>query len=1171
MTSIDFPYGNFDEKSNDKQVELFCLIWLDSNPNADETLNAEQKLRSIINSVKKFQDVKQCQKYIEECSHKDRLILIVSGQLGRELVPPIHLLRQVTSVYVYCYDTKRNKAWSSAFPKVKAVLNDLDELISRIGEDHDIQKKVDEPLPIHIFTAGAGAGQSTMGVNGQFVFSQVLIDCLLRLKSNETDQTELIDCCQTEYKGNKMELENLREFQTKYTSGQVLSWYTKETFFYKTLNAALRKQNIHMIFLFRKFISDIHQELKKYQSEKILTVYRGQMMTKEELKIVNYGKAVSFLNFTRSSDSLERVLFEIKADPKMVTSKPFADISKHSDYHGEAEVLFMIGSIFRLESIERNDIHIWVIKMSLSSDEEHGLKQVLAYMKGQIESGETNLRTLGKVLWKMGKFDLAEKYFVRLLKERDSTDPLNSILYEELGELAALRGDYDQSIQWHQKFLRLKNSKETDEKNTMNETMNTTTSTSSTTTSVKSENPADGESATTTLGGIDTEQFKEWLKAYIKQKAIAVAEQQNSIMRRHPKSVENFCYILEKQCSTSDDEQQTLRGIINLGFTFDDVNSEECIKFFRVIQNERIILILSKTSMDRIAKQIRNETFLSAIYVIDSSKENSFDSKLYRGTFSNISRLCRQLETDLPLLTYELTSVCSIPADYAKMSTLNYVLTLKDILIETDAKRNLKKEMIEFCREKYEGNVVQLKYISEFERNYQSDNAIQWYLRHETFLYKMLTRALRIFDADILYKLRYFIQHLHRHLESSTETNALRVYRTIRIRKGLMEKMKNYQNGLFSFNEFLFVDKTQPKTEPSPVNLDSKLVHFRIDLAANTPRHVISTKPNEILLTFGMVFHLETIEAINEETYSVKLTTSDKIHKAGQQISKDLREAVRGPFPLVRIAKLMWQRDLYDDMEYFASLLINDRQTIEDESANMSLGGLLHALGGHCYETKQYDKGLVHFQNALKVYLRVLPADDIKLTPSYNNIGSIYHKQELNEKALEYHQKAYDIQKNSTHPDLESVSAYAGNIASVLGKLGKYKEAVKYSEMNLKIQQKLHPNKETGDMAAKYYNLAGMQYRAQLFTEALENYKKCLEIELKCHSAENPTVAVTYHSIGTALDKLGRFQEAKEAVEKAIERLLRTKKEDDKDIQSHRAYIKQLEQKLWMKNLLAST
>ncbi|CAF0880720.1 unnamed protein product [Adineta steineri] len=1148
------------EKIDDKQCEIFCLFWLDSNTDTHETRNAEQKLRSVINYLKRFQEVKSCQRDIEQSSHKDRIILIVSGRLGQEIVPSIYQLRQVVSIYVYCMDIKRHEQWASKYNKVNAVLDDLDTLVTRITEDHNIQKKVDEPLPIDIFSSG-GAGQSTMGVFGQFVFSQVLIDCLLRLKSNPADKDELIKRCKNDYGGNRRELEYIGEFEKKYTPDKALRWYTKDTFFYKSLNAALRKQNIHMMFLFREFIKDIQQRLQKYKSEKVLKVYRAQMMTSEELQRLqeSVGKLISINSFfstsmdfskvfafLKRSKTLEAVVFEIKADPQMARNKPFADISKDSDYPGEAEVLFMIGSIFRLDSIDQNNRKIWVIKMTLSSEEEHDIKEVLRYMKGQVGTGETNLRTLGKVLWKMGKFDLAEQYFLRLLKQLPADDPSSSALYEDLGELAALRGEYDNSVQWHQKSIALQNSKQVNQTTGLEELSNTLTEQLTTKSDDKPQS-----SSETTASEIDTEQFKQWLMNYIKQNAAALA-QHWSRTTRHPNSVENFCYILENQFPITKIEQQTLRGLINLGFTFNDINSEECVKLVRGIQNEKIILILSKTSMENLAKSICEEPFLSAIYVIDSSNDNSFESKMYRGSFPDITRLCKQLEKDLPLLTYDLTIISSIPAEYTSMSTLNYVQAVKDILLDTDEKQNLKKEMIDFCREKYADNVIQLKLIDEFENSFQPDNALQWYLRQEAFVYKMLTRAFRILDVDILYRLRYFVQHLHRKLEPSSNTTPLTVYRTLRVRKDLFKKMCSYQEGMLSFNEFLLVSKDPPTAEPNPMNTESKVVHFQINLGAEISRFVVSTKSNEVLLTIGVIFRIEKLEAIDENTFRVQLTMNNEVLKAGQSISKELRDAIRGPFPLVRMGKLIRQKESVEYLEYFSSLLMDDPRTAGNEIANLTLAGMLHSLGKHCYTRNQYEQGLTHLQNSLKVHLRVLPSDDIRLTSTYNNIGSIYHKQDLNEKALEYHQKAYEIQKNSSDPDLESVAAYAGNIASVLTKLRRHKEAIKYYEIDLKVNQRLHQNKDSGEIAAKFHNLAAMQYRAQLYSEALVNYQKCLEMELRCHSAKNPTVATTYFNMATALEKLGRFKEAIQAMEKGIERLLQTKKEDDEEIQNYK-------------------
>lgn len=105
---------------NDAHAEIFCLVWLDANP--AETRSTEQKLRSIVNHLKKFQDVGSCQNFIEKRSKNDRLIMIVSGRLGQEIVPHIHNLRQVISIYVYCMDIERNKKWSSKFKKVCSML-----------------------------------------------------------------------------------------------------------------------------------------------------------------------------------------------------------------------------------------------------------------------------------------------------------------------------------------------------------------------------------------------------------------------------------------------------------------------------------------------------------------------------------------------------------------------------------------------------------------------------------------------------------------------------------------------------------------------------------------------------------------------------------------------------------------------------------------------------------------------------------------------------------------------------------------------------------------------------------------------------------------------------------------------------------------------------------------
>ncbi|CAF1524721.1 unnamed protein product [Adineta steineri] len=84
-------------------------------------------------------------------------------------------------------------------------------------------------------------------------------------------------------------------------------------------------------------------------------------------------------DITTQIDS-ERILFEIDADPKIVNTKLFANISKNSHFSNELQVFFISSSIFRLNNINRNDDKIWIIKMTLCNNDEHDLKQVLIYI-----------------------------------------------------------------------------------------------------------------------------------------------------------------------------------------------------------------------------------------------------------------------------------------------------------------------------------------------------------------------------------------------------------------------------------------------------------------------------------------------------------------------------------------------------------------------------------------------------------------------------------------------------------------------------------------------------------------------------------------------------------------------------------------------------------------------
>ncbi|CAF0741266.1 unnamed protein product [Adineta ricciae] len=470
-TTTAFSSRNLSAKADlHKQLESYCLVWLDAS--VHENAEIEDKLRCVIDQLEKFDNAKECQEYIEQRSRTDRIILIVSGQFGKQLIPIIHKLRQVLSVYVYCIDQTNHEQWANQYSKIKGVFTKLCDLLSRIASDHNIQKKIEDPLPICIFNFDTNVDQSITIGNDQFVFIQTYLDLLLRLNSNENDRIELINRLRKQFKDNPTELNHIFEFEQSYSPDQALQWYTKKTFFYKTLNAALRHENLHMIFLYRSYILDIYRQLEDNQVQHILKVYRGQMITKHELEILRksidqficvnsffstsrlYNEAFAFL---RSSTNLERVMFEIEADPMRDGIKVFADIRKYSVYAKEAEVLFMIGSVFRVKSVIRNhEDNKWLIKLNLSNEEEYDPKGIYKKMKQKNSKGEIDLRTVAQFLLKNGKVDLAKKYFIRSINEASIDDPQCADLYDDLSRLASKACDYDKSFQYLRKSIKCK-------------------------------------------------------------------------------------------------------------------------------------------------------------------------------------------------------------------------------------------------------------------------------------------------------------------------------------------------------------------------------------------------------------------------------------------------------------------------------------------------------------------------------------------------------------------------------------------------------------------------------------------------------------------------------------------------------------------------------------------
>jgi hypothetical protein len=106
--------------------------------------------------------------------------------------------------------------------------------------------------------------------------------------------------------------------------------------------------------------------------------------------------------------------------------------------------------------------------------------------------------------------------------------------------------------------------------------------------------------------------------------------------------------------------------------------------------------------------------------------------------------------------------------------------------------------------------------IDQFEREYRPEDAIRWYSK-QSFVYKLINKALRNEDIDLLYTFRFFIGDLsqslnHEHVQLfSSKEEILIVYRGAKLDKEEFDKLKENQGKLISTNGYLSTSRSKSR------------------------------------------------------------------------------------------------------------------------------------------------------------------------------------------------------------------------------------------------------------------------------------------------------------------------------------------------------------------------
>lgn len=123
--------------TDNRQLDMpkFHLIFLADNLDEMKQNSSEifTRLRTLDNSMDTFTDRHLFTNYFFD--HADeRIILIIRGSIGKELIPIIHESPQLSSVYVIGTNKSYHQQWTKNCSKIKGVYSRLDSLCSKIEQ-----------------------------------------------------------------------------------------------------------------------------------------------------------------------------------------------------------------------------------------------------------------------------------------------------------------------------------------------------------------------------------------------------------------------------------------------------------------------------------------------------------------------------------------------------------------------------------------------------------------------------------------------------------------------------------------------------------------------------------------------------------------------------------------------------------------------------------------------------------------------------------------------------------------------------------------------------------------------------------------------------------------------------------------------------------------------------
>ncbi|CAF1519513.1 unnamed protein product [Adineta ricciae] len=628
--------------------------------------------------------------------------------------------------------------------------------------------------------------------------------------------------------------------------------------------------------------------------------------------------------------------------------------------------------------------------------------------------------------------------------------------------------------------------------------------------------------------------------------------------------------------STKSALEQIVR-VTDIFKTFADV--EQCCQFISSVQDEKIFLIVSGSLGPKIAPRIENFNQVSSIFIYCGNKANHEQwikqYKKIRSLHTQVRELCETVKFQIRQYDKGITSISILPvAATIQMNPSNkeFIIfqVLKSMLIENHYDKSFRREFMNYSRQFYSENRYQSNIIDTFEDNYGLHSPIWWYTRR-CCIYFMLRRAFAMQDAEILYKLAFFIRDLHRDIKKSYlqvhnhQHRAMSVYRSTRMTNDMFANVEKNANGLLAFNDFLLttLERSMALKFANSLRSDSNYVAviFKIDIDPVTSSvpyislnnlSYLSNTEGEILFSMNTIFHITQIQRLNERLYEITLVPVTKKDEQIRKVVEYIQQTTANVPGWYKLGKILLEAYEYDQLKSLYEYILS--QT--DDTRREERAYLQHELGYIQDLRNDLPSAINYYKQALETCQKFLPVNHAGVATTYANLAAALQRQGDFSGAMNYYRQAL---KCGTNDDLNYV-LQSINIATLLQSQGNYSEAEKKYEQSINTLLHDFPVEQLL-VADVYHHLASLAYSMKDYKKALSNYEKVIVLEEKILPVNHSTLISTYFNIATTYEALGNDDKAIFYAEKAANVAQAIFGNDHAETQDNRNYLKRLRQK----------